>query len=512
MQMKQRLPQILVMAFFIFSIPNLKAQVGINTTTPEESAALDIQSTESGLLIPRMTTAERNAIADPATSLLIYDTDLNGYYFNEGTPAVPDWVLLLTSTNERENFKLVNSTDDLSEELTAGGGSTYELSEDTFYEINGTVVVDNPIDLNGAYVAGLDTSEDVLVNATGGTLFQSTSSGGSLRNLTLNGNGAQLFGISGDGSQNFIINNSVIVGANSVGSFSNMNVVFFSIIQFVNNTGGLTSSDIHSYFFNLAYWNESNSGTFQDLSGSFTDIQFASGRIISETGETGLDLSSNPSVSRSAVITDVTFDGAGTRVNPYTGTGTYSGYNFTNDWEVASPGIPRESDDNAFGNIYITRNSTTGNPSFSIASATPIDASIDEGQLFRFSTDNANVTGNNNILVYEGQETRTFSVRGNLAFEPTTTSGGATVYAFYIRRFDSAGNSIEIPLGTEVYEEVGSATNSSSGDFLVRAIPLSGKVTLDPGDYVRIYGQFISNSGSGARNNIRVYSVSLTLD
>ena len=488
---------------------NVSAQVGINTTSPNESAALDIQSTEAGLLIPRMTTAERNAIIDPETSLLIYDTDLGGYYFNGGTTADPDWVLLLTSNNERKNFKLVNATSDLADELTAGGGSTYELEENNLYEINGTVVIDNPINLNGAYVVGLDTSEDVLVNGTGGSLFESTSSGGSLRNLTLNGNDAQLFSISGDGSQSFIMNNCVIAGANSVGSFSNMNVVFFSIVQFVNNRGGLTSSDINSYFFNLAYWNESNSGTFQNLSGSFTDIQFASGRIITETGETGLDVSSNPTINRSAMITDVTFDGAGTRVNPYTGAGTYSGYNFTNDWEVNCPGIPRESDNNASGNIYIQRNSTTNNPSFSIASATPIDASIAEGELFRFSTDNVNVT-NNNILVYEGKETRTFSVNGNLAFEPTS-QGGVTLYAFYIRRFDNAGNSIDIPLGTEVYEEVGSASNATSGDYLVRAIPLSGKVTLAPGDYVRLYGQLISNSGT-ARNNIRVYSVSLTLD
>ena len=87
------------------------------------------------------------------------------------------------------------------------------------------------------------------------------------------------------------------------------------------------------------------------------------------------------------------------------------------------------------------------------------------------------------------------------------------VHAFFIRRFDSNGNPIEIPLGTEVYEEVGSSGNASIGDYLVRAIPLGGKVTLNPGDYVRVYGQIISSSGTGTiRSTIKVYSISLTLD
>lgn len=42
------------------------AQVGIGTATPETSAVLDRTSTTSGLLPPRMTEAQRNAISAPA--------------------------------------------------------------------------------------------------------------------------------------------------------------------------------------------------------------------------------------------------------------------------------------------------------------------------------------------------------------------------------------------------------------------------------------------------------------
>jgi hypothetical protein len=70
-----------------------KAQnVGINTSTPDASAALDVKSTTQGLLIPRMTKAQRETInmvgglSTPATGLMVYQTDNTpGFYFYNGT-------------------------------------------------------------------------------------------------------------------------------------------------------------------------------------------------------------------------------------------------------------------------------------------------------------------------------------------------------------------------------------------------------------------------------------------
>jgi hypothetical protein len=56
---------------------NANAQIGIGTTTPNASAALDIKSSGSavGLLLPRLTTAERDAtIKSPSAGLVIYNT------------------------------------------------------------------------------------------------------------------------------------------------------------------------------------------------------------------------------------------------------------------------------------------------------------------------------------------------------------------------------------------------------------------------------------------------------
>jgi len=74
--------------------------VGINTVTPNASAMLDVVSTNSGILVPRITMAQRDAIVTPATSLLIYQTDNTpGYYYNSGTPAAPVWVRLFSGSN-----------------------------------------------------------------------------------------------------------------------------------------------------------------------------------------------------------------------------------------------------------------------------------------------------------------------------------------------------------------------------------------------------------------------------
>ena len=62
------------------------AQVGIGTTTPDASSALDITSTTKGLLIPRMTETQRDAISSPATGLMIYQTDgTAGFYYYNGS-------------------------------------------------------------------------------------------------------------------------------------------------------------------------------------------------------------------------------------------------------------------------------------------------------------------------------------------------------------------------------------------------------------------------------------------
>jgi hypothetical protein len=81
-----------ILQFVLFTSGGLFAQVGIGTTTPDLSSVLDISSTSQGLLMPRLTTTQRDLIASPAAGLLIYNTTSNDGELNIGTPLVPNWV------------------------------------------------------------------------------------------------------------------------------------------------------------------------------------------------------------------------------------------------------------------------------------------------------------------------------------------------------------------------------------------------------------------------------------
>jgi len=69
------------------------AQVGVNTNNPDASAALDITSTTGGLLPPRMTITERDAIS-AAKGLVLFNTTLNTLQINEGDATTANWVSL----------------------------------------------------------------------------------------------------------------------------------------------------------------------------------------------------------------------------------------------------------------------------------------------------------------------------------------------------------------------------------------------------------------------------------
>ena len=104
--MKQKLLSI----FFILLIGlGLSAQsVGVNTTSPDPSAALDITSTTKGMLVPRMDSLQRTMIELPATGLMVYQTNANpAFYYYNGTA----WTMLSTGgASELQKIAEASST------------------------------------------------------------------------------------------------------------------------------------------------------------------------------------------------------------------------------------------------------------------------------------------------------------------------------------------------------------------------------------------------------------------
>lgn len=74
--MKKQLKQFLLLLLILVA-QSSQSQIVINTdgSLPDSSAILDVQSTTQGLLLPRLTSAQRNAIPNPAAGLIIYNTD-----------------------------------------------------------------------------------------------------------------------------------------------------------------------------------------------------------------------------------------------------------------------------------------------------------------------------------------------------------------------------------------------------------------------------------------------------
>ncbi len=82
-----------ILALFVMSsFSSLYADnnVGIGTENPDNSALLHLESTEQGLLMPRMTGVQRDAIVSPVKGLIIFNTDVGDFQFYTGT----EWTTL----------------------------------------------------------------------------------------------------------------------------------------------------------------------------------------------------------------------------------------------------------------------------------------------------------------------------------------------------------------------------------------------------------------------------------
>lgn len=123
-----------IQLFFVILLLNsslLFSQVAINTDgcAPDNSAMLDVKSTDRGLLIPRISTLDRNQIPSPATGLMIYNTTTNQFNFYNGSY----WYQIETS--------FISSTTGT---LSLAGGVSINASPDVLPENSAMLDVSNP--------------------------------------------------------------------------------------------------------------------------------------------------------------------------------------------------------------------------------------------------------------------------------------------------------------------------------------------------------------------------------
>jgi hypothetical protein len=126
--------------------------VGIGTNVPNSTAILDVQSTNKGMLTPRMSTTQRKAIAGPAAGLLVFDTDKELLYMYDGGKRLP------FAAVEPEHIPPITRTPVGNEQQFSHFGSAVAISGD--YAIVGAV------------------GEDIGANEDQGAAYIFTRSGG----------------------------------------------------------------------------------------------------------------------------------------------------------------------------------------------------------------------------------------------------------------------------------------------------------------------------------------------
>lgn len=440
-------------------------KVGINTATPD-----------STLTVAGSTNVTSNLKVGNSLSLSTYPItrDNSAATFPSNmlyTDALGN--VLSAPSKQRVNHVLVKSAAD----FPAASGGIITLTAGTLYEVNGTIVLTDKINLNGCYLIGRDANNDKLIYTPGsGELFTGTK-GGTIRSLTMvaNTTGSKLFNLDMTVTENLIVRDAIIASCKNVGLVKGGYITFFSVINYAGNTNGITYENISNLLLDNTAWFSTNAGTFEKLVGTFDIIEKLGGfsQATSALTATAFDVTGITTINEAGNLKNTAFMGTGSRVN-----GTFS-----KKWEVDAPGINTERDGTATGSLYITSTALTDITGTN--SAKKVAGTTSTFELVRFTSPA------NNRLQYDGTKTRTFIVTSALS---ATGSSGTYLYSFYIYK-----NGVRIE-GSRQRTKV----FSSSGD--IQTISIVCTVTLAPGDYVEVWAE-----NNEANVDLTVQNLTLTV-
>nr|WP_052408569.1 fibrinogen-like YCDxxxxGGGW domain-containing protein [Nonlabens ulvanivorans] len=171
-----------VTVLFIFNHLLASSQVGIGTILPEPSSILDIESTTHGVLFPRMTTTERDAITTPAEGLFIYNLDSDCFQYYKGTSwsgclsETPVNALVCSSTSVNGTYVAgnpLNASNTITIDVIVNVIESYTINTNT---VNGysftssgvfTHIGVNTITLTGSGTPILQQTDDFTITFTG---------------------------------------------------------------------------------------------------------------------------------------------------------------------------------------------------------------------------------------------------------------------------------------------------------------------------------------------------------
>ncbi len=124
-----------------------QSNVGIGTTSPNAQAVLDVESSDKGILISRLTTVARMALGTALTAaedgMLVYDKDLTSFFFWDGMNL--QWSRVGTgASTDNQDLTLTGKILSLTNDPTTVDLGT--LEDHDWYEVGGTAPADNVTD------------------------------------------------------------------------------------------------------------------------------------------------------------------------------------------------------------------------------------------------------------------------------------------------------------------------------------------------------------------------------
>ncbi len=338
------------LTLFIFvCVQAIAQQVGINTTgaLPDIKAMLDIASIKSGLLIPRMTTVQRDSIATPPNGLQVYNiiTNTLDIYRNSRWEAV-------TFTSATSNQVYVYSLAD----LPAPSSGEIVLNAAKNYDFSGYIDISpNYINLNGAGIKGNDPSKDIIVSSVSGAVLRSTDLSVLIQSLTVLPASAntKAYDFSDATGTFFCTFLAAAVAEAGIPSLGVGQISGFKAITFINSfwdckDGLKITGNVGRFAASLNYFTGISAGSaIEFLSGLTIDDIDISNNYFIYTGQTGVKVTAGATINRGKMTT-----------NMFRGVGTYiSGFDsYTPEWEMRqNTFIPNSRADVA---IYMNDNNT----------------------------------------------------------------------------------------------------------------------------------------------------------
>ncbi len=208
---------LLLLSFMALSFPLFSQSVGIGTASPDSSAVLDVSGTTKGLLIPRMSSTDRQNIVDPAKGLMVYDTTNTAFYYFTGT----GWLELLAGSVDQiadsdgdTKIQVEESADEDIIRFDLGGTEFFRMDSGRIDVVNtgGNVFLGDQAGVNGYGSDQRNTGigANALTSTTSG--WRNTAVGwGALRDNLTGGYNTVLGFVAGYSNQSGY--NNTIVGA-----------------------------------------------------------------------------------------------------------------------------------------------------------------------------------------------------------------------------------------------------------------------------------------------------------